>query len=451
MAQYDCDLILDIMPLVKDGAASETTKRILGEHIACCDSCLKIYAELPQSQQQSEEASVRTLQKIRRKMTVSAWAIMIFATLVGGFLTMTEHMGYNVVLFPLVGIAAFLLMGNGAWKGIPVVATASSLLLVLRLVTVWAPASWEELRSVVLFSLCYGGAYGAGVGISWLLRKALLLPQEPGLWGRVKHFCRFLPALVILGSLLWVCDSFLGNPISYAAVKAHAQSYLEEEYPYLDLEPGEIEFDWYSGPAYWIEVTSPTSRDTYFSMKYDRLGRFVGDSYVDQVVSGRNTFSRISQELDLETEKLRYALEEKGYSVSCNINSDWPSIYDGVIEYPFEPEYELKIQSLDTDGDYSASMMFRSYGILDIWKRVEEPTEEALAEALMEIQDAVNSVYGPAPACVDVQLYNEDSSITVKGFPYEHIGGDRMEALITNFVNRWIQFEQEYELALSQQ
>jgi len=451
MAQYDCDLILDIMPLVKDGAASETTRRILGEHIATCESCLKVYASLPQTMAQPQEAAVKTLQKIRRKMTVSAWLIMIFATMVGGLLTMTEHMGYNVILFPLVGAAAFLLIGNSAWKGIPVVATASCLLLLLRLITVWAPASWEEFRSVVLFSLCYGAAYGAGVGGTWLLRMALQAPREPGLWGRVKQFCRFLPAILILGGLLWFCDSFLGNPISYAAVKSHAQSYLEEEYPQLDLELSEIEFDWYSGPSYWIEVTSPTSQDTYFSMKYDRLGRFVGDSYVDQVVSGRNTFSRITEETDLETEKLRYALEEKGYMVSCSINSDWPSIYDGVIEYPFGPEFELKIHSLSTDGAYSARMMFQNYGILDVSKAVEEPTEEALAEVLTEIQEAVSSSYGPAPACVDVVLYNDDASITVKGFPFEHIGGPRMEALITNFVNRWLKFEQDYELALQQQ
>lgn len=449
MEYYDCDLILGIMPLVKDGAASDTTRRILGEHISRCESCLKIYASLPETNKVPEREAAKTLQRIRRHMTLSSWSIMIITAIVGSFLTMTEHMGYNVILFPVVGVVAFLLIGKDAWKGIPVVGGISFLWLLLRLLTVWSPPSWSEFGSIILFSLFYSAAYGAGVGITWLIRSALHCPREEGFWGRVKWFCRFLPAILIFSGLLYLCDSFLGNPISYTAVKVHSQAYIEEEYSDLDLELGEIKFDWYSGPSYWIEVTSPGSQDTYFSMKYDRLGRFVGDSYQDMVVSGVNTFSRIMREVDRETEKIRLALEEKGYQVSFNLNSDWPSIYDGVIEYPFGPEAELKIYSLMPDGEYSVHNMVQTYGVLDISIAVEEATQEELKRVLLDVKECYRWMPGPRPNCVDVQLYSDDASITVKGFPYEQIGERRMEVYIRTAVEAWEKFEAEYEKKLS--
>ena len=451
MERYDCDLILDIMPLVKDGAASETTRRILGEHIATCESCLKVYASLPQESPRETDASAKALQSIRRKMTFSAWTIMALAAIIGGFLTMTEHMGYNVVLFPLVGAAAFLLMGKSAWKGTAVVSIGSFLLLFLRLITVWAPADWSEIWSCALFSMLYGLGYGTGVEITWLLRKAFQAPREGGVLGKIKHFCRFLPAILILAGLLWVCDSFLGNPISYAAVKAHARNYLDEEYPDLDLELGPVEFDWYSGPSYWIEVTSPTSQDTYFSMKYNRLGRFVGDGYEEMVLSGTNTFSRIDRECSREMEKYLLALEKAGYQASFYLNSDWPSIYDGVIDYPFEPEYELVIARLNVDGQYDPINMIQTYGVLELSKAVEEPTQEALKEALLEIQEIRSQVWGAVPACVDLTLYNDENSITVKGFPYKTIADRRLVVYIRTYVEQWQKFEEEYEQALQQQ
>lgn len=136
--------------------------------------------------------------------------------------------------------------------------------------------------------------------------------------------------------------------------------------------------------------------------------------------------------------------------VSCNINSDWPSIYDGVIEYPFEPEKELKISALDIDGEYSAHLLFGTYGVLEVSKRVNDPSEETLKEVLLELQETVNSAHGPEPACVGVELYSEDRSITVKGFPYDQIGTPQMENLVANFVNRWLEFQLEYDQVLNQ-
>lgn len=451
MDRYDCDLILDIMPLVRDGAASKTTQGILAEHIACCESCRKLYASLPKTDPQPEGEAVKTLEKIRRRMTLSGWSILAITALVGSFLTMTEHMGYNVVLFPIVGVIAFLLMGKSAWRGIPAVASISFLWLLARLFTLWMPPDWAEIGDCLLFSLFYGAAYGAGFGLTWLLRSALGAPREAGVWGQLKHFCSFLPALLILGGLLWACDSFLGNPISAAAVKAHSRAYIQEEYPDLELELGEIEFDWYSGPAYWIEVTSPGSQDIFFSMKYDRLGRFLGDSYDEYVTSGINTFSRLTQECDRETERLRCALEEKGCQVSLRINSDWPSIYDGVIEYPFGPEKELTIRSLCADEDYSAFDMIQTYGVLDVSLRVENPTKEKLKEVLLEIRESYSGLPDPRPACVDVQLYSDGGSITIKGFPYDQIGERTMDELLQYAIDAWLAFETEYQQALAQQ
>ena len=44
--KYNCDLISDLLPLYKDDICSDTTKKIVEEHIAECPDCKKILNSL---------------------------------------------------------------------------------------------------------------------------------------------------------------------------------------------------------------------------------------------------------------------------------------------------------------------------------------------------------------------------------------------------------------------
>ena len=40
--KFDCDIISDLLPLYKDGICSDTSKKIVEEHLAECPSCSKV-------------------------------------------------------------------------------------------------------------------------------------------------------------------------------------------------------------------------------------------------------------------------------------------------------------------------------------------------------------------------------------------------------------------------
>ena len=101
------------------------------------------------------------------------------------------------------------------------------------------------------------------------------------------------------------------------------------------------------------------------------------------------------------------------------------------------------------DGEYSVHNMVQTYGVLDISIAVEEATQEELKRVLLDVKECYRWMPGPRPNCVDVQLYSDDASITVKGFPYEQIGERRMEVYIRTAVEAWEKFEAEYEKKLS--
>lgn len=81
MKQFDCDVYLDLMPLVKDGAASEASCMALKEHLEVCPSCRHQYDAFPQEPQEdaAQEETFWTVQKkLKRRAFLGIAGCLVF-------------------------------------------------------------------------------------------------------------------------------------------------------------------------------------------------------------------------------------------------------------------------------------------------------------------------------------------------------------------------------------
>ncbi len=449
MKAFDCDVYIDLMPLVADGAASEASRMALEEHLCRCESCAALYRELSDTAPAAEDQSELTLKKIRRRVRLTAWTVVALAALVGGLLSMTGAMGYNLILFPVVGVIACFGIGGAPWQAGVGVAAVSLVWTALRLV-LGGGADGASLAAAFWFSLGYGIAFEVGVGAAWLLRYALRQEKENNMKRNWKQIFSGLLAVLMLGGVLYVCDMFLGNPISWAAARAHAAGYLTETYPDEYLVAGDPEYDWYSSLGYDIVVESPGSPDGGFLLRYDRLGRLVEDTREAWVEGGQNTFDRISTQCQMEILQAQRSIEEAtGLSVSFSLASDWPSIYDDV-DYPFHPAERLVLAELQPDGNYDTRELLERYGHLELWGLADKVSEAELCRILTALKEQLDRHNIPM-ATVTIGIFDEaDNRMDVAGFPVSAIGAADMTAQVHEARLAWDAFEAEYEAYLAE-
>lgn len=117
MTNLTCDMCLDLMPLVKDGIASEDSKAAVKAHLKTCPNCSAL--------NQGEEIEIknindqRVLEKIRKRLYISALAIAFIGALIGLALTGGAGLFYNILLMPFVGIVGYFALRK-KWYYLPI-------------------------------------------------------------------------------------------------------------------------------------------------------------------------------------------------------------------------------------------------------------------------------------------------------------------------------------------
>ncbi len=77
-----CDIILDLIPLVKDDVASDESKRVVMEHIKNCDGC-KSEFESFELQNINDINDKKILRAIRQKVFLIPFVLLIIGVLIG--------------------------------------------------------------------------------------------------------------------------------------------------------------------------------------------------------------------------------------------------------------------------------------------------------------------------------------------------------------------------------
>ena len=137
MTKITCDICMDLMPLVKDGVASEYSENAVIKHISECKSCKKIYDEMyinnksiiedediPQAINIDKEAK-----KIEKKINTHLGMIIIFGIFFGLSLTASEEMFLNSFIMPIIGVFGYYLFRWKAAYTIPCIIVISNFII----------------------------------------------------------------------------------------------------------------------------------------------------------------------------------------------------------------------------------------------------------------------------------------------------------------------------------
>lgn len=59
--QYDCNIILDLLPLSVENMVTEETQKVIDQHLLSCESCRQIYEDM------TRELDIASTKKKRKK------------------------------------------------------------------------------------------------------------------------------------------------------------------------------------------------------------------------------------------------------------------------------------------------------------------------------------------------------------------------------------------------
>lgn len=226
MQSYECDLIMDLMPLAKDGAASGASRTAIEMHLMECPACRELYDTLPDTAVEPDESRVKkTMEKIRERYQRSLLVLGVLSVLVGVLLTMTRNIAFTVAIFPLVGLGAYFL-----WR-------ARSLFIPLLVFS----ASW-----LLLFLMDGNGPEAVGWAFNYAY--ACLVGVLAGgvmafVFDKIELKSRLLRLAAVLLVMIPVVYGMIvmdinigGNPMFRESVEIRTQEYMEAEYPGMDYE-----------------------------------------------------------------------------------------------------------------------------------------------------------------------------------------------------------------------
>lgn len=165
MNKISCDICMDLIPLVKDGVASEESCQAVREHLKECEECRKYYdgGEIP------EADSDKIYQKLRHRMQILT-SIMMMGIFFGLSLTAQEDMFYNILIMPVIGALGYFVFHWKALFNVPI------LLLIIHIFTnffgMFRGIQHFELLSLLMWTGIYAAFAVMGVLIAGLLHFA---------------------------------------------------------------------------------------------------------------------------------------------------------------------------------------------------------------------------------------------------------------------------------------
>ena len=147
MTKITCDICMDLMPLVRDGVASEDSVTAVMNHISDCEDCKKIYDEMYINNKSITENNNTTQQiksqqlnsqlinidkaakKVEKKINKYLGMIIMFGIFFGLSLTASEEMFLNSFIMPIIGVFGYYLFRWKAAYTVPCIIVISNFII----------------------------------------------------------------------------------------------------------------------------------------------------------------------------------------------------------------------------------------------------------------------------------------------------------------------------------
>ena len=183
--------------------------------------------------------------------------------------------------------------------------------------------------------------------------------------------------------IAFFANAFLGNPISKKLASDTAEKHLAEKYADTDFEIERVFYD-FKDSCYHINIISPSSIDSHFSLSVDMLGRLGTDYYENDVLSKWNTSSRINSEY---SQKVDAVLNSPAFPYNENIGfGDIEFVPPEFVGDPNVPYYAINMNELTVDAVYDINEFSARAGKLTIYIDNETVSYERLAEIALDIK-----------------------------------------------------------------
>lgn len=175
MIDISCEIIEDLLPLVKDGVASQESIDLVKDHIEKCQFCRQEMVFLQtMTDGSSDLKDEEILKNIKRKLVFGQMTILVIGTIIGIALTYTMGVFYNIALMPLLGALSYISLKE-KWYLTPLAIVGLSYLWQIGESIIAGYFSWSILYGALIMTGIYGGLTLLGVLIGLLLKFA---------WGR---------------------------------------------------------------------------------------------------------------------------------------------------------------------------------------------------------------------------------------------------------------------------
>ena len=166
MNEISCDLCMDLIPLVRDGVASEDSVQAVQKHIANCEDCRELLHSLPPP----TADAVKTFEKIHRKLQFSSAMLMMFGIFFGVSLTAGSELFYNTLIMPIIGALGYYIFRWKAFYNVPI------LLLITHCATnlfgTIRGVEHLDIYSLLMWTFLYSVFSILGTLVAWLLHFA---------------------------------------------------------------------------------------------------------------------------------------------------------------------------------------------------------------------------------------------------------------------------------------
>lgn len=201
----------------------------------------------------------------------------------------------------------------------------------------------------------------------------------------------------VAGCYLWT--SFNGNPLSKHIVKNTCLKYIDETYPNEDYEIASVEYSFKEG-AYLVNVKSPSSEDSYFSVYFTGTGKLIYDSY-EFMMNGENTARRLDE---VYRQMCNEIYESEDFRYDCDIFYGTLRIGD-VPEAEYNMPSYLPYSALQADCPFDISYA-KDYGHICMYIYTENNySQDDLCTELTKIRNMFNACEVPFN---DIELVIQD-------------------------------------------
>lgn len=169
-----CEVIEDLIPLVKDGVASQESERLVMEHIQTCDNCRKEYDSINSAKksQKNGPKDEFIVKKIKQRLFLLQSTVLVAGAILGAALTGTMGMFYNILLMPILGALCFFTLKQSWYLGVTGIFILSYLYQLIK-GSILEGFKLEWLAGAAFYSGIYLAFILAGVIIGGLLHYAI--------------------------------------------------------------------------------------------------------------------------------------------------------------------------------------------------------------------------------------------------------------------------------------